>query len=192
MADKSLPFKYCLSCEEEVYSYTVRTDGGIEFRCSSCGLPLGLEPGAAVPGSDCILIADGDPSFRLLLARLLDERGLATTVISCESGTAFLTAAADRFHQELLIKMAILAITMSPLDGISAALALRALEEGLQVAHPTPVLFLSAVRCDDGLRALIGRCQPALYLNKGSVTTPDQLGPILEKVVGHLFHPVRR
>ncbi|MBI3988259.1 MAG: hypothetical protein HY347_01440, partial [candidate division NC10 bacterium] len=55
-------------------------------------------------------------------------------------------------------------------------------------AKPTPVLFLSAVRCDDTLRRLIARCQPALYLNKGTDSRPDKLGPRLEKVIGYLLH----
>lgn len=193
MADnKRLPFKYCPSCGERVYTYTVQKEGGIEVRCSSCGFPLSLEPGPPFRGLDCIMIADDDRFFRSLLAALLDERGLTTNVIPCESGTEFLTLAAERFRQELPIKLAILDIIMSPLDGVSTALALRALEKGLKVAQPIPILFLSAVRSDDTLRRLIGRCQPALYLNKGLDATPEQLGPRLEKVIGYLLEQGRR
>lgn len=191
-ADSPLPFRYCPSCGEQVYTYTVVTDGAIEVRCSSCGFPLGAEQGHPLPGVDCILIADDDRFFRSLLADLLVERGLTATVVPCESGATFLTAATERFLQGLPNKIAILDIIMEPLDGISTALALRALEKGLKVVRPTPILFLSAARYNDNLKKLISRCQPALYLNKGSDSTPDRLGPRLEKVIGYMLQQGRR
>jgi hypothetical protein len=42
------------------------------------------------------------------------------------------------------------------------------------------------------LSKLIARCQPALYLNKGSDATPDKLGPRLEKVIGYLLAQGRK
>lgn len=191
-ADGALPFRYCSSCGEQVYTYTVVKDGAVEVRCSSCGFPLGAEAGQPLPGVDCILIADDDRLFRSLLADLLMERGLTATVIPCESGATFLTAAAERFLEGLSNKVAILDIIMEPLDGIATALALRALEKGLKVARPTPILFLSAARYNENLKRLIARCQPALYLNKGSDSTPDRLGPRLEKVIGYLLQQGRR
>lgn len=189
--DQRLPFKDCPSCGEGVYTYTVQKEGSTEIRCSACGFPLSVDSGPPLQALDCIMIADDDRFFLSLLSDLLTERGLATSVIACESGTKFLSLAADRFHQGLPLKLAILDIIMQPLDGIATAVALRALETGLKVAHPTPVLFLSAARSDDTLRLLIGRCQPALYLNKGSHATPDQLGPRLEKVIGYLLEQGR-
>jgi CheY-like chemotaxis protein len=191
-ADTDLPFRYCPSCGEQVYTYTVVKDGAVEGRCSSCGFPLGAEESHPLRGVDCILIADDDPFFRSLLADLLVERGLTANVIPCESGATFLTVATERFLQGLPNKVAVLDIIMEPLDGISTALALRALEKGLKVARPTPLLFLSAARYNDNLKKLISRCQPALYLNKGSDSTPDRLGPRLEKVIGYMLQQGRR
>jgi len=188
----SLPFRYCPSCGERVYTYTVVKDGVAEVRCSSCGFPLSVEQGQPPEGLDCILIADDDRLFRSILAELLVELGLTARVIPCESGTAFLTAIAERFHDELPNKLAILDIIMEPLDGIDVALALRAIETGLKVAQPTPILFLSAVRYEEKLTRLIGRVRPALYLNKGVDVTPDRLGPRLQKVIGHLLAQGRR
>jgi CheY-like chemotaxis protein len=138
------------------------------------------------------MIADDDRFFRTLLDDLLHERGLTANVVPCESGTTFLAAAAERFRQELPIKLAILDIMMEPIDGIATAFALRALETGLKVPQPTPILFLSAVRSDDNLVRLIGRCHPALYLNKGSDSTPERLGPRLERVIWYLLEQGRK
>lgn len=191
-ADTNLPFRYCPGCGEQVYTYTVPKDGAVEVRCSSCGFPLSAEPGHPLGAIDCILIADDDNFFRSLLADLLTERGLTTSAIPCESGATFLTLATERFVQGLPNKVVILDIIMEPLDGIATALALRAVEKGLKVARPTPILFLSAARYNDNLRGLIGRCQPAIYLNKGSDSTPDRLGPRLEKVIAYLLQQGRK
>lgn len=186
MDDTKVPFKMCPSCAEEVYTYSAQVDGGIEVRCSACGFPLSLEAGPPPQALDCIVVADDDRFFRTLLTDLLGERRAAISVIPCESGTEFLTVAAERFREGLPIKVGILDIKMRPLDGFSAALALRALERGLKVSPPTPVVFLSAVPSDESLKRLVNLCQPALYLNKGAGATPEELGPRLEKVIRYL------
>jgi CheY-like chemotaxis protein len=188
----SLPFRYCPSCGERVYTYTVVKEGVEETRCSSCGFPLSVDQGQPPEGLDCILIADDDGLFRSILADLLVEMGLTTRVISCESGMVFLREIAERFRDALPSKLAILDIIMEPLDGIATAISLRAIEKGLKVLQPTPILFLSAARYDEKLTRLISRLRPALYLNKGSDATPDLLRPRLQRVVGHLLQQGRR
>jgi CheY-like chemotaxis protein len=187
MAESELALRYCPSCGEQVSTYSVPKDRGVEIRCSICGLPLSVEAELPLRGLTSIMIADDDRLFRLILSTLLNERGLTANVIVCESGAQFLTVAAQHLRENQPIKLAILDIIMRPLDGISTALALRALEKGLHVPQATPVLFLSAARLDDTLKNLIGECQPALYLNKGLDATPEKLGPRLDKVIGHLF-----
>jgi CheY-like chemotaxis protein len=114
---------------------------------------------------------------------------LTTNVISADNGPHFLTLAVERFRQNLPIKLAILDIIMEPLDGVATALALRAIEQGLNVPQPTPVLFLSAARLDDATYRLLRQCRPARCLNKGLDATPDKLGPRLDNIIGHLFRP---
>lgn len=186
-ADSKAPFRYCPSCGEQVYTYTVVKAGAVEVRCSSCGFALGTEESHPLRGVECILIADDDRFFRSLLGNLLVERGLTANVIPCESGATFLTVATKRLLQGLPNKVAILDILMEPLDGIATAVAYRALEKALKVIRPTPLLFLSAVRYDEILKKAISHCYPALYLNKGADATPDKLGPRLESVLGHML-----
>lgn len=188
----SLPFRYCPSCGERVYTYTVVKDGVTEVRCSSCGFPLSVGQSPQPEAFDCIVIADDDRVFRSLLADLLVGQGLARTAIPCESGSALLALIAERIHEESPNLLAILDIVMEPLDGIATALALRALEKGLKAANPIPILFLSAARYDETLTQLISRVRPALYLNKGSDATPERLAPRLRKVIEHLLRPGRK
>jgi CheY-like chemotaxis protein len=137
------------------------------------------------------VIADDDQFFLSFLTDLLIQRGLTDHVIPCESGTKFLTAATERLRQEPRGVLVILDIMMEPMDGIVTALALRAVERALSLAQPTPILFLSAARYET-LSRQISRCQPAMYLNKGMDSTPDKLGPRLEKVIGYLLTQGRR
>jgi len=191
-SDTKAPFRYCPSCGERVYTYTVLKEGVVELRCSPCGFPVTLVQGPSIRPLDCIIIADDNRFFLTFLADLLAERGLTANVISCESGAKFLASATERLHQGLPSPLAILDIIMEPMDGITAAMALRAVEQGLGAAQPTPILFLSGARYDETLSRLIARCQPALYLNKGSDATPDKLGPRLEKVIGYLLAQGRK
>ena len=71
--------------------------------------------------------------------------------------------------------------------GSTAARALRAVERGLNRARPVPIIYLSGVRCDDEVRRLVARTQPALYLNKGTDSTPDRLAQRVEKMVAYLL-----
>ncbi len=191
-ADTKAPFRYCPSCGERVYTYTVLKEGVVELRCSPCGFPVTLVQGPSIRSLDCIIIADDNRFFLTFLADLLVERGLTENVISCESGAKFLISSTERLHQGLPNPLAILDIIMEPMDGITAAMALRAVEQGVGAARPTPILFLSGARYDETLSRLIAHCQPALYLNKGSDTTPDKLGPRLEKVIGYLLAQGRK
>jgi CheY-like chemotaxis protein len=178
---------YCPSCGEHVSTYAIPSGGEVELRCITCGLSLSVESRAPLRGLGAFMVTDDDNLFRVSLSDLLVERGLTTEVITCDSGMQFLTQTAERLRDQLPIRLAILDIIMQPLDGVSTALALRAVERGLKTAHPIPFLFLSAARLDDTLTRLLGLCRPAVYLNKGQDATPDKLGPRLDKVIERLL-----
>lgn len=182
-----LAFRYCSGCGEEVYTYTVLKEEGIEVRCSACGLPLELEPGARAGSLDCIAVADDDRLFRTMLTDLLIDRGLALKVLACEDGADFLAQMAGRLRHELPTRLAILDILMHPLDGTAAGIALRALEKGFGLPQPIPILYLSAVRVDEGLRKQIELSAPALYLNKAVDATPERLADRIQRIVTQLL-----
>lgn len=180
-------FRYCSACGEEVYTYTVLKDEGIEVRCSACGLPLELDPGPRAGNLDCIAVADDDRLFRTMLTDLLIERGLALKVLACEDGAEFLAQMTGRIRHQLPTRLAILDILMHPLDGTAAAIALRALEKGFGLPQPIPILFLSGVRVDEGLLKQIELAAPALYLNKGVDATPERLADRIQRIVTQLL-----
>jgi CheY-like chemotaxis protein len=187
MTDAKEQQLYCPSCGENVPTYAIPLATGVDVRCATCGLSLSLQSGPPLRGLGAIMVTDDDNFFRCLLSDLLIERGLTGEVITCDSGSQFLTKVTERFRDELPIRLAILDIIMQPLDGVSTALALRAVERGLKAVHPIPFVFLSAARLDDTLTKLLGQCRPAVYLNKGQDATPDKLGLRLDKVIEHLL-----
>ena len=178
---------YCPSCGETVSTYAIPSAAGVELRCITCGLSLSMESGPPPRNLGAIMVTDDDKFFRVLLSDLLTHRNLTAEVITCDGGSQFLTRAVERLREQLPIRLAVLDIIMQPLDGVSTALALRAVERAFMAAHPIPFLFLSAARLDDTLTKLLGQCRPAVYLNKGQDATPDKLGPRLDKVIEHLL-----
>jgi CheY-like chemotaxis protein len=154
-----------------------------EIRCGYCGLLLEVTESVQQPvPAGCVVVVDDDQLIRTLLADLLPREGLATEVLSCDSGASFLTQITQRFRQGQPVRLAILDIVMSPLDGLASALALRALERGFERAAAIPILFFSGVRATEELRKQMAGCTPAYYLNKGSDATPERLAERLRNL----------
>lgn len=184
----SLPTHYCPSCGEPVFTYSAQAADRAEVRCGYCGLLLEVtESAVPTPPTGCVVVVDDDNLFRTLLADLLTQQGLAAEVLACDSGPAFLTQLTQRFRQEKPIRLAILDILMTPLDGIASALAFRALERGFDRHRAVPILFFSGVRATEALRKHLSLCAPAYYLNKGTDATPERLAERMRHIFGQIF-----
>ena len=177
---------YCPACGEQVFTYRAAGERA-ELRCGYCGLPLGVAKSAKPVSSGCVVVVDDDNFFRTVLGDLLTQEGLATEVVSCDSGTSFLTQLTQRFLQAQPVRLAILDIVMNPLDGVASALAMRALERGFDRGAPIPILFFSAAKATDALRKHMARCTPAYYLNKGSDSSPGRLAARMRELFGQVF-----
>lgn len=186
-SDPKHAFRFCPSCNEEVYTYTVQADLGPEVRCSACGLPLATAAQLAPERLECVLVADDNRFYRTLLRDVLLERKLAATVEVCAGGTELLSRAAARFHDHLPVKLVILDVMMTPLNGPATGMAFRALEKGLGISPPAPILFVSGSPVDEAMKALLGKCAPALFLHKGADKGPAALGQRLEQVMATLL-----
>lgn len=186
-SDPRHAFRFCPSCAEEVYTYTVDAALGPEIRCSACGLPLATAATLGATRVECVLVADDNRLYRTLLRDVLLERKLAETVEVCASGAELLARAATRFHDHLPVKLVILDVMMTPLNGPATGMAFRALEKGLKVSPPVPILFVSGSPLEEEMKALLGKCTPALFLHKGADKGPVALGQRLEQVVTALL-----
>ncbi len=180
-------FRFCPSCNEEVYTYTVPAEVGSDIRCSSCGLPLASGAQLTPERLECVLVADDNRFYRTLLRDVLLERGLAATVEIFAGGTELLSRAATRFHDRLPVKLVILDVMMTPLNGPATGMAFRALEKGLGISPAAPILFVSGSPVDEAMKALLGKCAPALFLHKGVDKGSSALGQRLEQVMATLL-----
>ncbi len=187
MPEPSQTFKYCPSCGEQVFTFPVARGNEVAIHCSSCGLSLELEAEYRLQTLPRVALADDDKFFRAHLTDLLLTRGLAHEVLPASSGTELLTSLTEHFMAGKEVDLIILDLLMHDLDGSGAARALRALERGLHRPRPLPIIYLSGVRCDEAVRHLVARTQPALYLNKAADSTPDRLAHRVEKMVAYLL-----
>ena len=187
MPEPGKTFKYCPSCGEQVFTFPVVRGNEVAIHCSSCGLSLELEAEYRLQTLPCVAIADDDKFFRTLLTDLLLTRHLTQEVLPAASGAELLTRLTERLVTGKEVGLVILDLLMPDLDGGVAARALRALERGLHRPRPLPIIYLSGVRCDEGVRRLVARTQPALYLNKAADSTPDRLYQRIEKMVAYLL-----
>ena len=185
--EKPRATNYCPSCGTQVPTYRTERDERTEIRCSYCGLPLGLTKTVQPGSGGCVAVVDDDNAFRTLLADLLTQEGLAEEVLSCDSGPSFLTHLTQRFRLEQSVQLAILDIVMTPLDGVAAALAMRALERGFDRGTPIPVLFFSGAQATEALRNAMARCAPAYHLNKGADITRDRLAARIRDIFGQVL-----
>ena len=172
----------CVACGEQV-------DGARERRCRHCGLPLGRRGPAGVPSFGWVLVADDAPFFRSALERYLVDRGLARGVVTAADGAEVVEKAVGALRNRRPLDLLVLDVLMPRLNGVQAAVAVRAAERAFGVA-PAPVLFLSSRHIDAAVQTVLRDLSPAYYADKGgqggALLETDRFQRVIERV------PVRR
>jgi len=166
--------QYCLCCGEDVPTNIVHRDGNTEITCLYCGFVLGIKEKEKGNTAQCILTADDSSLIRNLMTQILKDKKLAKEVLSFEDGLAFLTEFQKRITAKEEVSLAILDLQMPVMDGLKAAMTMRALEKKLNLDKKTQIIFFSARKCDEALKKQLSQCTPAVYFNKGE--TPDATG----------------
>lgn len=189
MTERKLRFRHCIVCGNEVYTHTVQVGPVAEVRCSACGFPIDVKE-AGPPGSEAtewIAILDRDLHVVNFITTVLTEHRLAREVFTEESGADLLAVLTERLVSKQPVGLVVIGSATPHLDGPSTALALRAVEKGLGIADPTPIVFVYPVWIDDPLRGMISLCQPALYLTRESDPEESHLGERIERAIVHLL-----
>jgi CheY-like chemotaxis protein len=156
-------------------------------RCPTCGFifPGGEEVPVEAPLYVRVAVADDMEHVRKAVARALLAQRLAGTVDEFADGGGFIAAVRRLASTGGAYQLAILDLHMPIIDGLKAAVALRQLERHMGWC-PTPIIFFSAVLCDERLRSHLAALGPGFYLNKGVVSAERDLGERLRDVLVHL------
>jgi len=180
---------YCPSCGEQVEFFVMLSEGDEIKHCSVCGLILSEEEPEEkkIKTLQHVVAAEDNPLLLKTVSRMLQEKKIAKTVDACKNGEDFITTAVDRVKNDKPISLTILDVNMPILNGINAAVILRAIEKGYGKRSPIPILFFTAYKCDDTFKKVLKYCKPAKYINKGAGASPEQFAERLYQVVYQLL-----
>ena len=173
-----MALKYCAGCGENVETfiklrreYETPTE---EEACIYCDMTIEEVSHEAPPAVGTILLSEDSPMMREMLKDAIIQNRLASEVLTSTQGADFLTQFTRMAIEKKELSMVVLDVSMPVFNGVNAAIALRAVEKAFK-GKPTPIMFFTAHRCDENFKKLLAYCRPALYLNKGSSSTPDAL-----------------
>jgi CheY-like chemotaxis protein len=164
-----------------------------ELTCAYCGFTLDVqelwEPSDVSEGH--VLIAEDSKYVRDVIADVLKTKNFSSNVMAFENGLELITAFSKLVSEKGAVVMAIIDLNMPVMDGITAARTIRAIEAQHKVSA-TPIVFFSASKADDALKAHLELLSPASYMNKGSDPDPDKLAERVEQLVGYLMEKYRK
>ncbi len=185
--------KYCLCCGENVpFNYVERHERR-EITCAYCGFTLDVqklwEPSKISEGH--VLVADDSKYVRDIIVDALKASKVYANVVAVENGLELTSVFSRLRSEDSSVDAAIIDLNMPIMDGITAARTIRAIESQHRM-QATPVIFFSAVKADEALRAQMDMLAPASYVNKGSDPDPDSLAGRVEQLVGYLVERYRR
>lgn len=193
---------FCPACGMQVEP-ALGMEGDVRtVSCSLCDLVLESRPAPGAPAApaaiqatgavnaalETVMAAEDTDGIRKMLVRLLGERGIAKNVIASANGEDLLVE-----HHRLLAsgrsaQLVILDVNMPILNGINAAIAIRAAERAYGTP-PSPILFFTSQLCDETFKRVLAFTAPAKYLNKGAEGTPEQFAERLIQVLQRLLTP---
>lgn len=183
---------HCPACGEGVQSYDVDFGGVTETRCACCGLPLGRRASERQLRFRRVLLADDSEFFTSGLRGYFEERGICNEVAVAADGAVAVERATRALRDRTPFSLVILDLLMPRLNGIHAAVALRAVERGFG-GYRAPILFLSSRHIDPSLKSLLVELEPCFYLNKaaGGPLFDGRLEEVLRAVVPAPRNPSR-
>lgn len=169
------------------YNYIERYERK-ELTCVYCGFTLDVQKLWETPkiNKGYALIAEDSKYVKDIIISVLKSKKISKEIMSFVNGFELVTAYSKLLSDKALIDIVIIDLNMPIMDGITAARTIRAIETQHGVTA-TPIVFFSAAKADDSLKAQIELLSPASYMNKGSDPHPDRLAERVEQLVGYLI-----
>ncbi|MCB9527646.1 MAG: response regulator [Myxococcales bacterium] len=133
-----------------------------------------------------VMLAEDSTFLRQITRDLLLSKQLCREVVDCEDGVSFVEAYTRALAEGERPDLVVLDVRMPGLDGRQAAFAMRAVETALGVKKRTPILFFSAVLCDEPFKLILAELGNARYIRKSDDGDAQQLGNRIVSVLGRL------
>jgi len=178
--------RYCPSCGETVESIVMVREGDEHVMCACCGMVF-KDVVKPIRTLRAVLAAEDSPVLLRKVAEMLEAKEITRTVIPCKNGEEFLENTVSRLRAALPVSLAILDVNMPILNGVNAAIAVRAVERGMGTSQKIPVLFFTSHKCDANFQKMLKYCTPAHYINKGAGSSPEEFAERLYKVITGLL-----
>jgi len=180
-------------------------EGLIVPRCTLCGavienldgpaseadpsVSLGLEESftddsVVIPDLDTTLLVGYTPSVRQTILDKMVERQLSREILPCQNGEEMIVKIIDSLSNDGKgrIDLVVTDVPMPFLNGINAAVGLRAIERSYPEHDLIPILFLTNKACDETFKKVIRYLTPAKYATLGPVDQKDQFESHLNRV----------
>jgi len=138
------------------------------------------------PKLEAVILAEDSELVSRILKEMIVRKGLSGRVISCKNGFDFVISFLKSRQEKVNPGLIIMDVIMPVLNGISAAVAIRAWEKALNL-EPIPILFFTGKKCDETFKRVLQYSRPAMYINKGASESAVSLEARIEKVVNQLL-----
>lgn len=198
---------FCPNCMVEVEAVMSPVPGGkVSPRCSICGTVIDdakalgsvdrlisldeqsfVDESISIPVMDTVIISGYSPGVRQVLLDKMVERNLARKVLAVENGEEMLVEVISRLSSQKTdgkLDLIVLDVPMPYLNGINAAIGLRAIERTYPDHDLIPLLFLTNKPCDDTFKKVIRFLSPAKYATLGPVDDKEKLIKHLHRILG--------
>lgn len=178
---------YCPSCGSDVEPFVLQAGREEVMHCSICGLVLKEEEDTPPLTLRRLILAEDSDLLRQSLARSLKESRYAEEVLEAKNGAEFLGLVTPLLQKGESLSLVILDVEMPVMKGNQAALGLRNLEVTLKRPRRVPILFFTAVKCDERFREFLEKVKPSSYVNKGASSDPEHLTRRVKRVLNILM-----
>ena len=202
---------FCPKCgrKVEVISVSVGMEGVERLRCSNCGafidegagdegfkdaLLSGEDSGSftdesiVIPTYDTVVVAGYRPEVMDIIVNHMTQKNIAREVVPCENGEELIMKLIQDLNSSSgsRINLAILDIPMPYLNGINAAIGIRAIEKPFEGHQKIPILFLTHKPIDDTFKKVIKYLTPAKYAGLGPSDNPKEMAPRIARIISLL------
>lgn len=178
---------YCPACGLSNPTEKVSIGGREVERCTTCKLVLEVSGTSPYQTLRKVLMADDADLLCSAVEDILLEKKLAMSVKTFSNGRDLIKDFVEEVKGGEKIDLVILDIQMPVMDGFTAARSLRAMERGLGLTKPTPIIFFSGKEYDENTKKVLEGIKKAIYLNKVTSSNFADIAQRVEKVLINLL-----